>query len=270
MRKYVIPILLLITGCTRVDLSVSDVVPFQVTVDDVRGTKFAITLNPLNDNATYAYCVYHSSLDQFKMDGEHMARHYLNVLDEAYRDREAYDATASFADVFLYRGKRTLRITNLQRNQEYKIAVFQVNPNTHELIGSVWSQIIRTKSVKKRELDFTLDLKGDILTITPTDPECTFFWCFDNEARIYDNYLWPYGYLYAVIDMYEQYGFMDNMVSRGTLEYDLSRDRLDDSVNYIFCATGYSQGEINSSPRFWSVSFHSNGPQIYYTEQLEW
>lgn len=55
-----------------------------------------------------------------------------------------------------------------------------------------------------------------------------YYWDYDRESRVYDNYNWPYGYFYSLVDMYDQYGFVDKVYSQGPEDYDFSGDWLKD------------------------------------------
>ena len=56
----------------------------------------------------------------------------------------------------------------------------------------------------------------------------------------------PYGYFYSLVDMYDQYGFVDKVYSQGPEDYDFSGDWLKDGENYLLTAGACEDGEITS------------------------
>ena len=113
---------------------------------------------------------------------------------------------------------------------------------------------------------FTFSFEGDILSIAPSDPDRTYVWGFERVERIEDDYdRDPFFYIYALIDMYEDYGFIGHRLCKGTVEHNMSLERLRDGEPYYVTAIGYENGEINSEVNFATFILRDKD---YYLERI--
>lgn len=239
--------LLLLGGCTAKEVLITEPVSLDLKIEQVKGSKIVFTVTPGNPDACYAVSVLPANLAEYDMPDREMALYLLSIGADTFRNRKqggAYEG--SFADMWCFRGTRTHRATHLDSDTDHRLLVFQVNPSTQTLIGNVIGLTVRTKPVQMRELSFSYKLNGSMLTITPSDPELHYYWDYDRESRVYGNYNWPYGYFYSLVDMYDQYGFVDKVYSQGPEDYDFSGDWLKDGETYLLTAGACEDGEITS------------------------
>ena len=249
MRKLTLALCaLLLAGCTAKEVLVTEPVNIEVKIDEVKGTKVVLTITSDNLDAWYVYAFIHPSWDDYNLSDEATARSILAVSEQSYnvKKENANLLISSFAEMNCLRGTRTIRATSLNPDTEYKLVVFQVHPTTHELIGKVFVEFVHTKLVNKTPMDFQFLFDGKTITVIPSDPDRTYYWEYDNQEFIYDNFNWPYGWYYGLIDMYEQYGFMDHLTSRGTDVYDAGRDSFLEGEVCTLVAAAYEDGEITS------------------------
>lgn len=245
MRKLILALgLLSLVACTEKAIVVTTPMNMSLTVNEVKSTKVIFTITADNPDAYYTYCLWN------EMSGslEGLIDYLTTMAEEDYRQKTENEAIkiASFADLNCYRGTRTIRATRLTPDCDFTLLAFQLNPVTHEVIGPIRSESIHTKPAENRPLDFQFRFEGKRITVVPSDSNRPYYWAFDTQQAMYDNYLWPYGWLYSLIDMYEQYDFMDLLTSRGSVVYDAGRDSLKEGELYSVLAVAYENGEMTS------------------------
>ena len=249
MRKLTIALcMLLLAGCTAKEVLVTKPVNIEVKIDEVKGTKVILTITSDNRDAWYTYAFVNSYWEGYSLPNEEAARSILSLADESYNIKRGNSNLfiSSFAEMTCLRGTRTIRVTGLSPDIDYKLLVFQVHPTTHELIGKVFVDYVHTKPVNITPMDFQFVYDGKVITVIPSDQDRTYYWEYDNQAFIYDNFNWAYGWYYGLIDMYEQYGFMDHLTSRGTDVYDAGRDSFLEGEICTVVAAAYEDGETTS------------------------
>ena len=247
---------LLLAGCTAKEILITEPTNLGFKLEEVKGSKIVFTMDPANQDASYTYALCHSSVPEYDLPDRQLAQYFLDVLIESYETiSKNKDVTASFVDMSCYRGARTLRINGITPDQDYKLLVFQVNPKTLEILGDVIFTPIHTLPVEMTNLSFTFQTKGEVMTITPSDPDCLYYWDYDPSERIYDNYNGPEGFFYHLIDMFDEYGFMDEVYSRGAEKYDFSEDKLRAGKEYIIVAGSCKDGEMTSKVQIMSFIY---------------
>lgn len=235
---------LLLASCSEKTVTVTKPVGLSLHIDEVKGTKIILTITSDNPDAYYSYCLW----NELTGSPEALLAYLTETAESDYEVRKSNDALkiASFADLNCYRGTRTLRATSLNPDSDYTVLVFQLNPTTHERIGEILVETVHTKPVDRRPLEFEFRLQGETITIIPSDRDRTYFWDYDTQKQMYDNYFWPFGWYYTLIDMYEQYGFMENLLSKGTEVYDASGDHFEENEICSLIACAYEEGELTS------------------------
>lgn len=244
-------LVLLLVGCTGKDIMVTTPVDFTFKIDQVKATKVKFTVDISNPDAHYGYFI--ANLNMVEVDFAHMtdkqlADYWRDLQKEDYEARaEQRPFGATLADVSCYRGNRTLKRTYLSTDTSYRLVVFQVNPKDFTILGDVQGVSFQTPNVEESDLDFTLQIDGSFLVITPSDNDCSYYWDYESEERIYDDYITPFGYLYDVVDMYEDYGFIGNVLTKGPVHHDLAQDHLKDGAAYVVVADAYDPklGELS-------------------------
>ena len=235
---------LTLSACTEKVVLVTTPVNLSVRIDEIKGTKAIFTITVDNPDAYYSYCLWNDP----NVSNEGLMDYILTASREDYKIKTENEALkiATYVDYNCYRGTRTLRATRLNPDTEYKFIVFQINPKTGEPIGDIISQTIKTKPVKMEPLDFRFDIRGKTITVIPSDQNRSYYWEYDNLTLMYDNFNWAFGWYLNVVDMYEHYGFMENLLSKGTEVYDASRDSFDEGEICTIVAAAYEDGEITS------------------------
>lgn len=261
MRRIILTLcsVLLLAACSEKVVIVDKPVGLSLHIDEVKGTKIILTITSDDPDAYYSYCLW----NELAGAPEFLLEYLTEVAETDYEVRKSNGALkiASFADLNCYRGTRTLRATGLTPDWDYTVLVFQLNPTTHEVIGDVLVEKVHTKPVEGAPLDFRFQFQGRTITVVPSDPQRPYFWDFDNQLQMYNNYMWPYGWYYALIDMYEQYGFMEHLLSVGTDVYDASGDHFEEGEICTLIACAYEDGELTSE--YTEVDF------IFRDEQLQ-
>ena len=249
MRKaiFIAVCTLLLAGCTAREILITEPVDLHFELQKVKGSKVIFKMDPVSPDACYTYGLCHSSMEEYDLPDKQLARHILDIKKESYENiSKNKGSSASFLDVSCFRGTRTLRVTDISPDEDYKLVVFQVNPKTLEVLGNVLCTPIHTLPIEMTDLSFTFETEGDVMTINPSDPDCLYYWDYDPSARIFDDYNSPRGFFYHLLDMFDEYGFMDEVYSKGAEQYDFSKDNLRVGKEYIIVAGACKDGEMTS------------------------
>ena len=235
---------LALSACTEKVVLVTSPINLSLRIDEIKGTKAIFTITVDNPDAYYSYCLWNDP----NISDEALLDYILSAAEEDYKIKTENGALkiASYVDYNCYRGTRTLRATRLYPDTQYKLMVFQMNPKTMKPIGKAISQTIKTKPVTETPMDFQIVIRGTAITVIPSDQNRTYYWEYDNQDLMYDNFNWPFGWYLSIVDMYEHYGFMDNLLSKGTVVYDADRDSFDEGEICTIVAAAYEDGEITS------------------------
>ena len=238
---------LLLAGCTAREVLVTEPVNLNFELQEVKRSKIIFKMDPANPDACYTYGLCSPSMEEYNLPDKQLAQYFLEIGIESYETISKNTGTrASFVDINCYRGTRTLRITGLNPDQDYKLVVFQVNPKDLEIVGDVICTPVHTLPIEMTDLSFTFQTQGDVMTITPSDPDCLYYWDYDSSDRIYDDYNGPGGFFYHLLDMFDEYGFMDEVYSKGPEQYDFGKDNLRVGKEYYIVAAACDDGEKTS------------------------
>lgn len=254
---------LLLASCTAREVLVTQPVNLNFELQEVKGSKIIIKMDPAHPDACYSYGVCHSSMEEYNLPDKQLAEYFLDVMKENYENIvKNRGSQASFVDISCFRGSRTLRITGIGSDEDYKLVVFQVNPKTLEVLGDALCTPIHTLPVEMRDLSFTFQTQGDVMTITPSDPDCLYYWDYDPCERIYDDYNTPENFFYHLLDMFDEYGFMDEVYSKGAEDYNFGKDNLIVGREYLIVAGACKDGEITSKPQIMSFIYQRGKIEI--------
>ena len=255
---------LLLVCCNSEDKTITTPAAIEVSVDKVGATKVWFSVNSSSPDAAYIYrgvsdfddmedIVKYTDSDQV------IASKYLEYLSEMYEMAYTNDIQiSSFQDAFCFKGNRSFSMVHVGSNMKHRIIVFQVNPDTRTIIGEPVGVEFTTQELPDIKMDFDVKIDGDVLTIIPSDPEQEYIW--DYESAIYlesEPLIDMYNYLYDLTDMYEQYGFADQMLSKGTETYVFSKDntRMVKGMTYYIAIAPYANHEIAAIPQIWSFEY---------------
>lgn len=265
MRKllYILAGLALLAACKSEDKTIVTPATLSVKVNTVGASKVNFSVTSSNPDAAYIFIGIGAFEDWwYSWSDMQVAQDYLRQI-KSLDDEYAKDKTqfSNFQDRYCYKGNRSFRYQFLGRDMDYRLIVFQVDPFKRELIGEPASTTFHTEVMPHVELDFQVDVQGDVLTITPSDNDVTYYWDYES-----DDYFWGdmassvYYYLYMVTDMYEEYGFMDQMVSKGPETYVFSANDkgMVEGETIILSAVAYVNHELADDPKMWSFEYHKN------------
>ena len=270
IRAYIAGLLALVAlGCNK-DRPVTTPCGFDVSVDKVKGSKVEFTITPDNPNASYIYGLASENQDQFIWDGEKLIAWELGWMGAMYNSKESLEpAIGTFIDMFGYKGPRKFKSSRLVTGIQYRLYVIQIDPTTEKAIGPLHEVIFQTKAIPEVNLEFTLVCVGDKLSILPSDKQETWFWEYEMNYRIEDVYGDADTFFYYIIDMYENYGFLDQLLCRGNAEWVFSRDdrSLKEGYDYTLAIAGCADGELTTPIHYAYFSCDKEG-RIHFDENL--
>lgn len=238
---------------------------FEVNVQDLRSTKALITVKPSTYDAYYMCGIVNADMEYyFNMTPEELALFQLDFSFERWDMSEEIPANISFTDVYCYRGNFESKYTYLYPDMDYRFIAFQVNPDTREVIGTPVTKLFHTKPLQESDITFNFSFDTDKLTVTPSNND-PYYWDYVLTDLLDAEYADAHMYYYSLVDLYEDYGFMDmpENIATGVDEWVFSRDDsevLIEGAKYTLIASGYNYGEINSDLTVVEFIYHRDKP----------
>ena len=263
MRKllYICMAGLLTLGCTK-DKLVTTPCGFSIQTGWVKGSRAQFTVTPEKKNAYYCYGVMAADHPLYHQSDEEIIQFQLDWMNSDYANlRKEGKTDGDFLDMFCFQGTRTIKSYLLPPDMDHKLMVFQVNPQTCQLIGPIQSTVFHTDPVPEVELDFTIQYKDNMFRIVPSDKTVTWFWEYETEVKIDDVYSGPYYFYYNIIDMYDEYGFLTYNLSVGDAQWVLPQDdrSIKEGVRYVMALSACTaDGEISSDVSY-ATFVYQNG-----------
>ena len=262
--------ILLMGACTKEKAVSTKPCEFEITIDWVKGSKVQFTVTPDNPNAAYAYgIIAEDDVLDTSSDSQFM-EWQLGWMKESYDALEADGIPhSSFLDLFCYKGTRTIRNIRLSTGKDWLLMLFQVNPETQEAIGPLYKIPFSTPPVEMMEMSFEILAQGERFTIVPSDLDRTWFWEYEATEKIEEVYGNPYFFFYEIIDMYEQYDFLDNLLCQGVERWILPSDdpSIKEDVSYTMSLSGCGwDGEITSDVYYVEFIWHQGRVQFTYSD----
>ena len=251
MRKLVYICLagLLALGCAKEKIATSPC-GFNLKVDWVKGSRAQFTVTPENPNARYCYGVIAADHPLYDKSDAEIIQYQMDWMNSDYANlRKEGKVLGEFEDLFCYSGTRSIKSKLMPSDLDHKLLVFQVNPETDQSIGPLHTVVFHTQPVPEVELTFTIRHKDNMFRILPSDKSVTWFWEYETEDKIEDVYSSPYFFFYDIIDMYDEYGFLEHNLSVGDDEWVLPRDdrSIKEGVKYVMVLSACTaDGEICS------------------------
>ena len=236
---------------------------FNITFDTIRATSAIVSISPENKNAQYIvdilpYWDYNDDVELVHKSDQEIIDYEAKSLLLVYEDHLQNDPEASFSDIFLYSGQRTLRHEHLSSDYEYEYVVMQVNPSTRQLIGDVIRIPFTTPKIVESDIQFDAELSGSKIIIKPSNND-PYLVIIDRAENVYRDSTEPEQFVIDAVRLFEDYGFIESMICRGQSEIECN-DMIENEV-YAVIAVGYN-GEINSG----NVVFQC----AYINGQLQW
>jgi len=241
---------MLFAGCQREELLPAEI---RVQLESVTGSRARFTVAPTNPHAYYSYIYIGENEDYYNAPVAELCETEISIMEHTY----TYFQSGDFMEIFFYQGSRQFTLTVPYDDMNYKLIVFQVSPQTHEILGEPVVCTFHTKPVPERDLHFDITHDGDLLTITPSDNELTYVWQFEETDMISNQYGTATNYLYEMVGMYQEYGFLDYYYFKGPCDIDLSIDNdLEDGTHYTLVICGCEDGEFTSTSTIVNFIYH--------------
>lgn len=235
---------LILAGCTAKDILVTKPVSLGLKIDYVSGSKVTFSVTAEKQDATYIIFTAGEGETAFNTSEPDAAKDHLSYLEALYEKR---GAKGTFTDFACFKGSREHELKFLSQDTEYKLFLFQIHPKTRQILGDIHVEHFHTDYVEMKPLDFDFSLRDNTLIIEPSDGDRTYIWGYERVSRILDDYDNDvFAYLYSLIDMYENYGFIDHRICRGDDFWYIGDQHLREGEPYVVAAIGYEDGEINS------------------------
>lgn len=265
MKKVlrILPLLLLVLSCGKPEKLPTDVSTFTLQVSKVTGTKVWFNITTDNPNAYYTFGLVDKTAGGYDMSPNEMAELQLAFMNDLY---EAFapmgENIGTFTDVYLYKGNREFKEKELEVNTEYKIFLMQVDPDTHKLIGNAQVGVFHTKPIEMVDMDFAVVFHPDGVEVIPSNEDLPYYWDYEETETIRDKYYHPKYFFYELVDMYEDYDFIQNLLDVGPAEWVFSRDdkSIQEGEQYTLVVAGYGKGEINTGYTIVDFIYHKNDP----------
>lgn len=263
---FIILSLFLLAGCTKEELLPTEI---KVKMESVTGSRARFTVAPSNSRAYYSYVLVNPYDEDYDAPTLDICYNAIKRMEEGL---PPFDENVTFEDIFCYQGNRQLTMKKLSNDSEFKIIVFQINPQTHEVIGDPVVRGFRTKPVPERDLHFQVDFVADEVHITPSNNDLTYFWQIGETEKIYNSYGSISNYLYEVVGLYQEYGFMDYFYYQGPYVWDLSlKDNMKDGTQYSLVIHGCEEGEFTTPTTIVKFIYHPNNVEVVEViEGNEW
>lgn len=209
----------LAVSCRKIDFVISDD-PFIIEVKNVCARSVWVDIFPENNDFYYYYdIVSDEKFSKFDSDAD-----FIRSVDA--NNRDLYDllmendySDDSFEELMLYRsavleayyGNNVL----LEPEKDYILYAYAYDQNINA-IETLYKVRFTTPKEVKSDNTFVVSLEGDYITVTPSnDDQYIFDFALETELNksYYGN---PLYYFNQMIEVYEQYGFIDNVLSKGT------------------------------------------------------
>jgi hypothetical protein len=262
--------LLVMSACMKEKAAITTPCNFDIKIDWVKGSKVQFTVTPENPNAAYAYGLLLADDVLSTWSDSQFIEWQLGWMKDSYEGMEADGVPHStFQDIYCYKGTRTIRNVLLSSGMDWLLMLFQVNPETQEAIGPLYRVPFSTLPVEMKEMSFEILAQGDRFTIVPSDMERTWFWEYETADKIEEIYGNPYFFYYEIIDMYEQYDFLDNLLCQGVKRWILPSDdpSIKEDVSYTMSLSGCGwDGEITSDVYYVDFIWHQGRVQFTFSD----
>lgn len=232
---------------------------FRIEVTSVSGTVIRITVAAMNPKAYYSCAVLGSNEALYDAAPEDIINEDLKQMEESYQYFAELGDSGSFTDVYCFRGSRQFSLVDRAPDSDIKFILYQVHPQKHTLIGEPLVEVIHTKPVPQREITFEVIITGEKIEVTPSDPSLPYIWDYDRNDYIKETFFTHKNYLQNLVNMFDEYGFIENAISMGPEEWLFTDDsHLKTSQEYGLAIAGCENGGF-TTPVMYTV-FRYNGP----------
>lgn len=248
--------LALLTACNKEEIRPTEI---KIQLESVSGSRARFTVATASSRAYYSYVLVKEGDPNYNETATAICTDEIVKMVEAL----PYFETGSFTDIFCFRGSRQFTMNLLEDDKEFKFIIFQLNPKTHNIIGDPVVCTFHTKPVPDRDLHFDVNFDGELLTITPSDDNLTYVWEYEESELISEQYIFAPFYLYKVVEMYQEYGFLDMLYMQGPSIWDFSlENNMDDGTEYTIAISGCEEGEFTTPVTVVRFRYHPGNIEI--------
>lgn len=248
--------LVLLAGCNKEVIRPTEI---KVQVESVTGSRARFTVATANQQAYYSYIIVKQDDPNYNSSPTVICN---DRIQEMVRELPQYE-TGSFTDIFCYRGSRQFNIRLLEDDKDYKFIAFQINPKKYELIGEPVVCDFHTRPVPDRDLHFDVNFDGDVLHITPSDENLTYVWDYEESEMINDIYGSASYYLYRVVEMYMEYGFLEMFYKQDqSIWYFGMEGEMKDDTEYTIAISGCEEGEFTTTITVVRFRYHPGNIEV--------
>lgn len=258
---YILPILLFAAVSCSKEPSLSDN-PISIEITSLQPRNVWFDIIPENNDFYYYFDVV--SLEEYNKYPSDAAfiRDQDDFLRMVYESLLDLDEIGSFQETLLYRdaifepyyGNGVL----LEPEHDYVVFAFPYD-SKGQPIEKIVKQRFTTPAEKHSDITFEVALEGSLVTVTPSNSD-QYLYEYEFVDVIDDSYLgYPSIYYSQMVSVYEEYGFMDTMVSRG--------EETEDMMDYIdlepgdevyFGIAGYDNG-LTTEVSFYKLTYTGPG-----------
>lgn len=242
---------------------------FEVKIDWAKGSRMQFTVTPSDKDATYSYGIMlKDQIEEGKWTDKDMVEWELNWMNQSYQGIQKEGAIGTMTNMFCYKGPRTIKEERLSFGKDWVLYVFQMNPETNQAIGPLYKASFSTLPVQMEDIGFSIIVERNSFTITPSDPDRTWFWEYESETKIDDVFGSPFAFFYNVIGMYDQYDFLENILCTGPETWTLPADdrSVREGVKYTIAMAGCEDGEITSDVYYADFIFRNGVLEFPYSD----
>lgn len=252
-----------LAGCKdRIDIAAAVMGNIDIRLDTVRATCVKATITPENNSGCYVWdLLLPEDLAQYPTDDEVVASRFETMLRQYEQLCIEAGETLDFSDIFLYHGPLLAR-ADVKPGTDNQLIAFQVNPASLKPVGKLYRMPFHSPVIDSSDVVFSIFFEGAELHIEPSNDD-TYLWDYDLVKDVYDDYGTPEAYMRELVEMYENYGFIDMEKTVGSVVYDMpgSDPSLVEGREYYLFAVGYN-GELNSEPALLRFVYHATGSEI--------
>lgn len=257
MRKIYIALTLtlaVLTGCSKIDFLSSK--PFTIEIPNVQSKAVWVDVVPETNDFGYYFDVISVKDYEYKYSSD------ANLC--AARDAELRSIWEEYSDVWtfrefaMYSGSYILPFYELEPETEYFAYAYPYDEKDRPVDKVVKTKFF-TKPYRESDIQFTVTLDGSMININPSNSD-SYYWDWEDKETLEKEYYSPTVFYYCCLQMNEEYGFMDAVLSRGKDSEDITPyyDKLNPGDQFFLVASGYSDGP-NSELHAYALTYAGEG-----------
>ncbi len=261
--RFILFTMLLFTlaACHKYDSDAYKKGGIEIVVDTVRATQIRVTYIPESDEAFYFYgCMYAEQIEESGSVDSVISmtlRDFYYIYEDMVSSGEIY---SSFEEMYFYRGRQNASFCFLPSETAFTVFAVQVNPETLKPLDKAVYVDVVTSPLIKSDNYFGVWSYEDTLVISPANDD-PYWWDYVSMSELRDTYDNDAGtYLSKVMNMYEEYGFMEYDVSVGETRWAMlpNDPSLEEEEEYLLYVMGYN-GEISTDITMVSFIYTQQG-----------